>query len=172
MSDELEKQLKKALKKRTREVNEKIKGENRMENVKIGDRVRCIARDFMYVTCGKEYEVIKITDSTIGIIDDDGDLVNYHKADFEPVTETTIETTEKGAYNMQNIKELYTNIEAVHFNKSKRTTVIRFNNGDKVKATCSTDTQFSEYGGFVAALTKYQYGSVEQISRLLKRKVK
>lgn len=68
------------------------------------------------------------------------------------------------------MKELYNLIDKVYFNESKRTTTIKFKNGDISKATATVGTEFCEHAGFMAALFKYQYGKVKDLETFIKRK--
>ena len=85
-----------------------------------------------------------------------------------------LKLNEKGEKKMTlengNMKKLYKTIDKVYFNEEKRTTVIKFKDGETVKSTASKDTEFSEYFGFVSALMKYQYGKVSNIETFIKRK--
>ena len=72
---------------------------------------------------------------------------------------------------VNNIKQLHKDIKNIYFNETKKTTVIVFKNGDKVKATASKDTPFSEYAGFVTALFKYEKGlKLKDVEHLIKKK--
>lgn len=74
---------------------------------------------------------------------------------------------------LYSIKKLHKDIKNIYFNESKRTTVIVFKNGDKVKATANKDTPFSEYAGFVTALFKYEKGlKLKDVEHLIKKKRK
>lgn len=68
------------------------------------------------------------------------------------------------------MKELYNLIDKVYFNESKRTTTIKFKDGDISKATATVGTEFCEHAGFMAALFKYQYGKVKDLETFIKRK--
>ena len=68
------------------------------------------------------------------------------------------------------MKALYNLIDKIYFNESKRTTTIKFKNGDISKATATVGTEFCEHAGFMAALFKYQYGKVKDLETFIKRK--
>lgn len=144
------------------------KGEKEMSEFKENGRVVCVNNVGLenYLTLGKEYKVLyNGTSRLIEIINDQGDKESYSKKRFKLANEKT-----KGE-SMNNIKKLHKEIKNIYFNEAKRTTVIVFKNGDKVKATSSKETPFSEYAGFVTALFKYEHGlKLKDVEHLIKKK--
>jgi hypothetical protein len=107
----------------------------------------------------------KLPDIDLNKIARDLELVIYRLNKFNRLNKRELE--------VNNIKELHKDIQNIYFNEDKRTTVIVFKNGDKVKATASKDTPFSEYAGFVTALFKYEKGlKLKDVEHLIKKKRK
>ena len=96
--------------------------------------------------------------------DDAADVWEHFRKGFLEKRSIYIKKEEKG------MKELYNLIDKVYFNESKRTTAIKFKNGDISKATATVGTEFCEHAGFTAALFKYQYGKVKDLETFIKRK--
>ena len=96
--------------------------------------------------------------------DDAADVWEHFRKGFLEKHSIYIKKEEKG------MKELYNLIDNVYFNESKRTTTIKFKNGDISKATATVGTEFCEHAGFMAALFKYQYGNVKDLETFIKRK--
>lgn len=96
--------------------------------------------------------------------DDAQDEREYFRKGLLVKHSINIQKEEKG------MKELYNLIDKVYFNESKRTTTIKFKDGDISKATATVGTEFCEHAGFMAALFKYQYGKVKDLETFIKRK--
>lgn len=58
-------------------------------------------------------------------------------------------------------------IKAVYFNEIKRTTTVRFNDGDIITVKCSPDTEFDKHTGFVNAIAQKYIGSNSKIKRYI-----
>lgn len=56
------------------------------------------------------------------------------------------------------------------FDTKNRTTIVFWEDGEKTVVKCASDDEFSEYGGFAAAITKKIYGGTGAVNQLLKEK--
>jgi hypothetical protein len=105
----------------------------------------------------------------------DGNEIDYGVSEFPDINipklaQRLYEGVQKDM-KVMSIKQLHNDIKNIYFNEDKRTTVIVFKNGDKVKATASKDTPFSEYAGVVTALFKYEKGlKLKDVEHLIKKK--
>lgn len=127
----------------------------------VNDQVICTSKIINNLTYNRVYTVRWVSGSRIVVNDDAGCGFYYSKEYFKKVEKD----------NVENIKKLHKDIKNIYFNEAKKTTVIVFKNGDKVKATASKDTPFSEYAGFVTALFKYEHGlKLDDVEHLIKKK--
>lgn len=58
-------------------------------------------------------------------------------------------------------------IKAVYFNEIKRTTTVKFTDGDIITVKCSPDTEFDKHTGFVNAIAQKYIGSNSKIKRYI-----
>jgi hypothetical protein len=58
-------------------------------------------------------------------------------------------------------------IKAVYFNEIKRTTTVKFTDGDIITVKCSPDIEFDKHTGFVNAIAQKYIGSNSAIKRYI-----
>ncbi len=76
--------------------------------------------------------------------------------------------------DIESIEELKRRLQfapkEIIFDTKNRTTIVFWEDGEKTVVKCASDDEFSEYGGFAAAVTKKIYGGTGAVSQLLKEK--
>ena len=65
------------------------------EIFKVGDKVQCFDNWLAYLSSEKEYEVLRVGNYTLNIIDDSGNECDYDIGLFEPVSETATQSNDE-----------------------------------------------------------------------------
>ena len=141
--------------------------------------VRSIVGDYLSLEFNRNIIIVKYFNDLKSERTSEYDIMEVLAMDYRMNRKTIWKRDEYSEYQKhivavpkeeKGMKELYSLIDKVYFNESKRTTTIKFKDGDISKATATVGTEFCEHTGFMAALFKYQYGKVKDLETFIKRK--
>jgi hypothetical protein len=79
----------------------------------------------------------------------------------------TWELTNLEVSRISSPKDFKDKIKAVYFNEIKRTTTVKFTDGDIITVKCSPDIEFDKHTGFVNAIAQKYIGSNSAIKRYI-----